>query len=223
MTADELLTHHGYLGLNLDDLAERIEYSKATIYNHFVSKEDLMLAVVTMHLKTRHQFFSRALTFEGHSRERIFVIGIADMVLARLYPQWFSLMQLVSTATIWEKAAPEPHTAFTDYSHQCMRVAAEIIRQARSSGELDAERASDGHILCGLVSMAKGTHLLSEGATIFPAESGIVPQELLFLNYGLFLDGVGWRPLSQEWDYEATQKRVETEVFGAELRQLNAS
>ncbi|MEM9015773.1 MAG: helix-turn-helix domain-containing protein, partial [Verrucomicrobiota bacterium] len=43
--ADELLLDRGYLGLNLDELADRVEYSKATLYHHFSSKEDLVLAV----------------------------------------------------------------------------------------------------------------------------------------------------------------------------------
>ena len=80
--ADDLLRFHGYLGLNLDELAERIEYSKATIYNHYCSKEDLVLAVATMHLDTRTELFQRALTFSGRTRERIFAIGLADQILA---------------------------------------------------------------------------------------------------------------------------------------------
>ena len=28
-----------------------------------------------------------------------------------------------------------------------------------------------------------------------------------------FLDGLGWRPLSSEWDYRRTLQRVYTEVF----------
>jgi hypothetical protein len=32
-------------------------------------------------------------------------------------------------------------------------------------------------------------------------------------NLQAFLDGLGWRPLSTEWDYEATAQRVLSEVF----------
>lgn len=219
-TADELLNQHGYLGLNLDHLAKRIEYSKATVYNHFTSKEDLVLAVVTMHLKTRNEYFSRALTFDGRARERVFVIGIADMILAKLYPQWFSLMQLVSTPSIWEKADNKRHQAYAFTSSQCMKVMFEIIRQARNCGDLAEEYPTDGHILSGLVSMAKGTHLLTEGLPLLSDQAGIHPQDLLFDNYNLFLDGVGWRPLTTEWDYDATQARIESEVFGEEMRRL---
>ena len=44
--ADAMLRESGYLGLNLDEVARRIEYSKATIYNHFKTKEDILKAVM---------------------------------------------------------------------------------------------------------------------------------------------------------------------------------
>ena len=93
--ADDLLRFNGYLGLNLDELAKRIEYSKATIYNHYSSKEDLVLGVATMHLKTRTELFGRALTFDGRTRERILAIGLADQIMAQLCPHGFPLLQLV--------------------------------------------------------------------------------------------------------------------------------
>ena len=31
------------------------------------------------------------------------------------------------------------------------------------------------------------------------------------------LDALAWRPLSREWDYEATRKRIHEEVFPPEL------
>lgn len=222
-TADELLSQHGYLGLNLDKLAERIEYSKATVYNHFKSKEDLMLAVVTMHMRKRVEFFSRSLTFEGHTRERVFVIGVADMILAKLYPKWFSLMQLVSTPSIWEKADEARHDSYHEAGRSCMKVLGEIIRQGRQSGDLAPDHPSDENILTGLVSMAKGTHLLSDEILLFEEASGVVPRDLLYKNYCIFLDGAGWRPFSSEWDYEATQARIESEVFGEEMLLLPES
>ena len=100
--SDAMLAESGYLGLNLDEVARRIEYSKATIYNHFKSKEDLVLAVAVSHLLTRTELFARALTFEGTTRERMFVIGAADVILAKVHPHWFPIMQLVRTQSIWE-------------------------------------------------------------------------------------------------------------------------
>ncbi len=43
--AREMLAEKGYLGLKLDELAEAVEYSKGTLYQHFSSKEDMILAI----------------------------------------------------------------------------------------------------------------------------------------------------------------------------------
>ncbi|MEM8953236.1 MAG: TetR/AcrR family transcriptional regulator [Verrucomicrobiota bacterium] len=218
--ADDLLRFKGYLGLNLDELAERIEYSKATIYNHFKSKEDLVLGVATMHLATRHDLFGRALTFEGRTRERMFAVGMADQILSQLYPHGFPTLQLVRTPSIWEKTAAERRTAYFDKSGACIRVATEIIRQAKAEGDLGEGSASVEIIITGLVSLAKGAHLLADGERMFPLESGIEPLELLNENYQLYLDGVGWEPLGSDWDYDATEERIREELFGEELRVL---
>ncbi|MEM7013954.1 MAG: TetR/AcrR family transcriptional regulator [Verrucomicrobiota bacterium] len=215
-TADSLLADHGYLGLNLDELARQIEYSKATIYNHYESKEDLMLAVATTHLETRAEFFGRALTFEGRSRERLFVIGFADMLLAQLYPHWFSILQLVSSPSIWDKATEERHMQHEQSSERCMKAALEIIRQARVAGDLPEDSPSDQHILAGLVGMAKGSHLLAYGPGGFPPELNLKPLDLLFDNYQIYLDGTGWKPLGNEWDYDQTLVRIREELFTKE-------
>jgi hypothetical protein len=36
----------------------------------------------------------------------------------------------------------------------------------------------------------------------------------------LLCDGYGWRPFSREWDYDATVRRIWTEVFPGESAQL---
>lgn len=216
--ADDLLRLHGYLGLNLDELAERIEYSKATIYNHYQSKEDLILGVVIMHLQTRIEFFNRALTFEGHSRERMFAVGIADQILAQLYPHGFSLMQLSQTQSLWEKAAPERQAAFFAVSGGCMVVPSEIIRQARAGGDLDGSSPSDEHILTGLLSLAKGAHLLGDGEKYFPEDAGLRPLTTLNDNFQVFLDGAHWKPLRTELDYKATEQRILDQCFADETK-----
>jgi len=215
--ADDLLRFHGYLGLNLDELAKRIEYSKATIYNHYSSKEDIVLAVTTMHLRTRTELFARALTFDGRTRERILAIGLADQIMAQLCPHGFPLLQLVRTQSIWERAAAERQDEYCKMSGGCIQTAIEIIRQAKAEGDLAEGSAALENIITGLVSLAKGAHLLAEGERMFPDDSGIKPLDLLNENFQIFLDGAGWAPLRSEWDYRASEERIKRELFAPEI------
>lgn len=218
--ADEMLRTSGYLGLNLDQLADRVEYSKATIYNHFESKEDLMLAVVTRHVEMRSNFFVRALTFKGCSRERMFVIGIADMILAKMHPHWSEVLQLIHTQSIAEKTTPERRAAYDKGLQKCMGIMVEILRQARASGDLPADAPSEVHVMNGLMSLSKGAHLLERGSGLSSSGASLRPLETLFDNYHIYLDGVGWRPLRTEHDYAATEKRIGKELFSEELARI---
>ncbi len=220
--ADELLALHGYHGLNLDELASRIEYSKATIYNHFESKEDLVAAVDVKHLLLRAELFGRALLFPGSPRERIFVVGWADRVMSRMFPHWSSVHQLISTSSFHEKVTETRKKTANIQGNRCFSVAFEVIQQARQCGDLDPDRVSSSQILSGLISLSKGAQLLEEGIMGFPEEAGLRPLEMLHDNYHFFLDGVGWKPLHTEFDYSVTDRRIQEEVFHEELRALEA-
>ena len=45
-TAQRLVEERGYLGMNMDLVAEATEYSKGTIYQHFSCKEELLSALI---------------------------------------------------------------------------------------------------------------------------------------------------------------------------------
>ncbi|WOO42489.1 TetR/AcrR family transcriptional regulator [Rubellicoccus peritrichatus] len=211
--ADIMLREGGYLGLNLDTLAERIDYSKATIYNHFQNKEDLILGVAVRHCEMRADLFSRTLSFDGSARERMCAVGVADEVLAKAMPHGFSVMQLARTHSIWEKANPKNHEAYFAATEKCMSAPYQILAQARESGDLPEGSPEDVCILFGLISMAKGSHLLSEGTPLLNDDSGVTPESVRFRNYCLYLDGVGWNPLSTVFDYDATHDRALEELF----------
>lgn len=44
--ARELFVRHGYDAMSMDDVASRVGVSKATLYNHFASKEELVIEVI---------------------------------------------------------------------------------------------------------------------------------------------------------------------------------
>src|SRR5258706_16317843 len=73
--ATRLLLREGYQNLNLDVLAQAVEYSKGTIYLHFSTKEDLVLAVATRIFKERADLFECVAQFQGRTRERVRAIG----------------------------------------------------------------------------------------------------------------------------------------------------
>ena len=41
-----------------------------------------------------------------------------------------------------------------------------------------------------------------------------------FTNARLILDGFGWKPLSSEWDYKKSIKKITNEIFQEEIEAL---
>ncbi|MEM7384192.1 MAG: hypothetical protein AAF514_04535, partial [Verrucomicrobiota bacterium] len=150
------------------------------------------------------------------------VIGWADQIVGATFPRWSTLHQLMNTPSFLEKVSSTRQESIGKMSKRCFTVAYEIIRQGRACGELPEEAPSEAQILSGLVSLAKGAHLLEESQT-FPEESGIHPLLMLKENYHIFLDGVGWKPFSHIHDYDATETRIKDEVFADELKSCSIS
>ena len=208
--ADRLLADEGYLGFNLDRLADRIDYSKATIYNHFSSKEDLIGAVACRHFEERADFFARALVFPGRSRERMCCVGAADEILARTRPKSFPVAQLTRTHSIWEKLGKTTRADFEAAARRCVEVGIRIIGEAREAGDLPAgeEPLPDLESLAGLIALAKATYLPATEDSVFYHALGDSPADCAFDFYNAYLDGIGWRPLSRDWDYAASRERA---------------
>lgn len=206
--ADDLLLDRGYLGLNLDELAERVEYSKATLYHHFVSKEDLVLAVVTRHLEMRSEIFQRASEFEGNTRERMFAFGVGDRLLSQINPHGFPLVQLVRSPSIWSKCSEPRQEGYYGVSGKCFEKAVGVATEAAENGDFEEWSPSPVQIVWGLVSLSKGAHLITEEALFHEIESQDTPLDHLFSNYSCFLDGAGWKPYSRDHDYDSSEERI---------------
>jgi len=211
--AETIFGRSGYLGLNLDELAEAVAYSKATLYNHFASKEDLLAAIAVRRLEERARMFRRALAFAGRHRERMCCVGLADELLRRKTPHIFALMQMVRSPSLWEKAKPETRERYETHGTACFRVLAEIVREAKADGELPADesRLPTMQVVSGLAAISLGSFLLDQKDSLFRVGAGgesPSPVDLLPAQYDAYLDGLDWPPLGSEWDYAATRERA---------------
>ncbi len=81
--ARAMIVQDGYHGLSMDRIAEALEYSKGTIYQHFSCKEDILMALVNQAVECRLDLFRRAAAIRGRSRERITAIGASCEVFFR--------------------------------------------------------------------------------------------------------------------------------------------
>ncbi len=218
-TARKMLLERGYLGLTMDRIAEEIEYSKGTVYQHFSSKEDLICALAAQTHERRGDLFESASTFLGRPRERIIAAGIAHSLLVALYPTHLQSEQIIHASSIAQKADTERIAALYSGNQRCFNVGVGIVRDAIAQGDLTlAEGMKPEELVFGLWSMTHGGHLLVSSAFDLEGMGIANPPKALRRNIHAVLDGYGWKPLSSEWDYEKTQQRILSEVFSEEAR-----
>jgi AcrR family transcriptional regulator len=213
-----MLRQHGYLGLNLDRLAEATEYSKGTLYQHFETKEDIILGIAIGSLEMRSQFFGRAGTFNGSSRERMVAVGVADDVIAELFPEHFQISQMVKSPSIWEKTSEARRLRMGQSEGSCFGVVEKMVREAIQAGDLPVESSKAKEVAFGMMTMALGTHLVSDNVEWMERIGIKAPRAALRVSQHRLLDGWGWRPFTKDWDYAQTERRVRSEVFAEECR-----
>ncbi len=219
--AREMLAERGYLGLNMDRIAEALEYSKGTIYQHFSSKEDLLMALAVQTSEKRPSMFARAAAFDGSSRERVTAIGCAAELFVQLFPDHFRVEQILQLTSIWEKTSEQRQQLLRACQSRCLTIVSGIVRDAIDEGDLELpEFMTPEDLVFGMWSMSFGGYSII--ATSEPlTELGIHDAFMTVRkNMMAMLDGYGWRPLSHEWDYLATFERVQHEVFADECRAL---
>jgi len=211
--AQRLLLKDGFQNLNLDQLAEAVEYSKGTLYLHFKTKEDIALAVVTRALKERADFFERALKFEGRSREKVHAVGFACCHFAHVYPDYYNVEMMLKSLSFWEKADETRQHQYGMQGGRCFRVLHRIVTEGLQSGDLPPGQLPPEQIVFSIASTAIGSHIMGRNTHALLMAGIDDPLQILCRTVGLLLDGLRWKPLSSECDYDAVDERIKKEIF----------
>ncbi len=218
VAARSQVEERGYLGLSMDSLATDVGYSKGTVYNHFGSKEEILLALAIETQQKQSAMFRRAAAYAGTSRQRMAAVGVADELFVRLYPQHFQIEQVVFVSSIWEKTSEKMRFQMRSSQQSCMGVVAGIVRDAVASQDLVLpEEMEPEDVVFTVWSLSFGAHsILSQSGSL--TELGI-EEPFKAIRHGInhTLDGFGWGPLSDEYDYLALFDRLPEELFADEL------
>ncbi len=210
--AGRFLLRDGYQQLNLDELAKAVEYSKGTLYLHFETKEDLVLAIATRVLKERADLFERASKFTGRSRERMYAIGFACCQFAAMHREYFNLEMMLKSDSFWERASEERRQAHGLEAARLFHTVNGIVIEALRAGDLPAStRPQD--VTLSLIAITMGSHIVAMQPELQLLCGINDPFCTVRLNQNCICDGWNWTPLSTQWDYSATDRRIRAEIF----------
>jgi AcrR family transcriptional regulator len=214
--AGDLLAARGLEALTMENVLERVDFSKGTLYNHFTCREDLLVAFHAKCFSDHLEFFARGALFRGRSRERFMAAGMGHEIKCRLDPQPF---RFDLTEDILGAASARWRDAFFDLHRETMGIFVGIARDGIASGDLPARHTPE-FVASTVWALCIGADALHEGGMIFrgvkePDFAGIRQQMVLALE-----DGFAWQPLSRDHDYGAVRRRILAEVYAPEARQL---
>ncbi|MCC6694328.1 MAG: TetR/AcrR family transcriptional regulator [Candidatus Hydrogenedentes bacterium] len=217
--ARSLFLKRGYHGLTMARIAKAADCSKATVYQHFPCKEEIIIALTVRSVDSQHALIERAATFRGCPRERMLAVGIATLVFSRLNPDDARFFQIVGGEAITQKVSEVSIWQLRTAGLRTVNVMLGILRDAVAQGDLTL---TPGHRPEDLI---YNFWVLGEGGKgaqsswLSPADWGISdPFGTILRTSHILADGYGWRPLSTEWDYEEAARRIWREVLPNEHR-----
>lgn len=210
----------GYASLSMDKIAELAEYSKGTVYQHFACKEELLVQLCNHNSLQLKKMFQRAAAFPGNNRERLLAIFAAHSLWSQSQPCCMEMMQALHAPAAKEKVTPESLQQHHTLEHDILGVVASIVESALNAGELTLPaHFNPMELVYGLWSTAHGG-LQLQSLDLPLEQMGIrAPNSALVSMSIATLDGLGWQPLSTEFNYENSVKRILDECFAEEVRQ----
>lgn len=210
--AARLLGRDGFQDLNLDELAAAVEYSKGTLYLHFKTKEDLVLAVATQALKHRADLLEQAAAFAGPTRARARAMGHACCEFMVAHREFFSVELMLQARSFWDRVSEERRSQHLAELNRVFRLVNQMVVEARACGDLPRS-CSPQEVTLSLIAITMGSHC----AVTQPGLQALCalqdPTAVLLLHQDRMLDGWGWKPLSNGARHDALDRRIHKELF----------
>jgi hypothetical protein len=184
-----------------------------------------MLVDLTLDAIREHEeLLERAARFHGRPRERLIALAEAEDVFFRLHPQHSRVLQLVRVAAQLVHVDTARRNGVRACDSLLLGLMQKVFRDGVDCGDLVFdEKFTDGDAAFALWAMAFGTRALmsTHSATI---QLAIVDGlESAQSATDLFLDALGWRPLSTEIDCASLRRRIRSEMFRREYERLAAA
>ena len=210
--------------LTMDKLVARVSYSKGTVYSHFSGKEDLLSAIGNHAMRTMVGLFSRAAEFEGNGRERYLGMAFAYLVYALLKPTLFRVALCSKSPSVIGKTSPQRLEEHELLENKLMGLFFSVIDAGIAEGSLTLPP----HLNKQQVSFlgwagGYGTiMLLSDDLDRCGGRHGLYLEREYYNSSNIYLDGLGWQPLSSEYDYRRVIDALMDGRFADEIEEIRS-
>lgn len=211
VAARELFLAEGWDYFSIERIAEFMECSRPLVYKHFSCKEEILLALAIESKWRRVRFYEKAVMWRGRPREKMLALGEVEDFL---FPRDLPVELLVASTSLRAKTSRERQDVLKVLDVRSISFGAAIVREAVSMGDLvlPKQMRPEDMLFCTWAARWGTFNIVRSDTPL--SQSGVMhPVPAMDHALGMMLDGYGWRPLTNEWDYRETRKRIRAEAF----------
>ncbi len=137
--ATVLMQEQGFLAVRMSDVAKASGYSMGTIYSHFSSKEDLLVACAIEVEEQILNTLGQALDAPLPPLERLLLMGLVAWTCVDGNPTADELVHLSMSPSVWRRASPARHAQQVELSNRFGQRVYRELEQACADGSLDRQ------------------------------------------------------------------------------------
>jgi AcrR family transcriptional regulator len=147
--AQEIFFTKGIANATMDEIAEKAELSKGTLYLYYKSKEDLYLAVAMRGSDIMYKMFVDATPLTKPTLQRISDLGEAYFAFFNMHRDYFRMYQYFETSQFHKQVSPEMLNHCASHDDKIWQLVIGLIQQGKDEGLLrdDIDPAESAIIL----------------------------------------------------------------------------
>ena len=208
--ARSIVVREGYQPLSMERIADTVEYSRGTIYNHFSCKEEIIIALAEKGAAKRVEMFREAASYQDNSRFRMLAICYAAERFVISFPDYFLFEQIFNLDSVREKTSHQRQQLIHTCEVQCMGIVTGVVRDAIAHGDLTLPAdVSPERLVFGLWALTSGAYGLAFTSQSLPQIGITDPYAVVRIHVCHLLDGYGWKPLSATHSVDEVFSQIE--------------
>jgi AcrR family transcriptional regulator len=203
------LCNEGLLGIQMAAIARSCNFATGTLYHHFASKEDLLIAVCAELTGTRQEYFRRVAESDLCTRDKMLGFAVAYTLFAQHHPEHFRLEQYVMTEVVWLASSTHRREQMMEAGMPIGRMVESVVADAIDKGELESHGLAALTFSSGQWAMSMGMHTLINAEGVLDMYALNEPYRMFMRHIQLHLNALNWQPMvSNPFDDDALDSKV---------------
>ncbi|GCE11921.1 TetR/AcrR family transcriptional regulator [Tengunoibacter tsumagoiensis] len=134
--AEEVLLEKGYYETSMEEIATRVGIAKGTVYLHFPSKEDLVIAIFARDMQTFLQGFDTAIASQTSASEKL--TALLSFAYTGIFSNRTQLLSSILNSVDMRRIFAEKGECLRSIWQALAEKISVILEEGKASGEFDA-------------------------------------------------------------------------------------